>query len=60
MINIIYILYSKSIEYRIYQYKCVVAIAVLKGPDLSNATKETGDKDAEVESPDYVDEDIIE
>ena len=31
----------------------------LKGPDCSNATKET-DKDAEVENSDYVDDDIIE
>ena len=38
----------------------MAAVAVLKGPDFSNATKETGDKDAEVESPDYVNEDIIE
>jgi hypothetical protein len=38
----------------------VAAVAVLKGPDFSNATKEAGDKDAEVESPDYVNEDIIE
>ena len=60
MINVIYILYSKSIEYRIYQYNCVAAVAELNGPDFSIATKETGDKDAEVESLDYVDEDIIE
>ena len=36
----------------------MAAVAELKGPDCGNATKET-DKDAEVENPDYVDEDII-
>ena len=37
----------------------MAAIAELKGPDCGSATKET-DKDAEVENPDYVEEDIIE
>ena len=38
----------------------MAAVAELNGPDFSIATKETGDNDAEVESLDYVDEDIIE
>ena len=39
--------------------KRVASVAELKGPDCGSATKEN-DKDAKVENPDYVDEDIIE